>query len=272
MAKMSTRQGGGLTMLARRNPWGRLLLALLLGGVVQAAPGSVITESGDASISQDPYMVLNGLSADAIFTLNTETPYLLEIELFNTSTGVPEGFDSSDQLLTSISFDLGLPGLNPLDPKIMGGTVLVGPTGYTVDFDNVSDQLGPGGNISGEWGYGNAGGTGLLPNLVTANAAGATAFSTMNLDGPPYLDGPQAGIATDPPQIDPGGLGVVLDSILISLTLDTPLTDLDFLEENGVVTEFGSDAAFLVPEPLTFAFFGLGALAVVTSKRVRKRL
>jgi hypothetical protein len=171
---------------------------------------------------------------------------------------VPAGFDSSDQLLTGISWDFGM---------AVGatGTVVIGPGGRSINFDNVTTQLGPGADVSGEWGYGNTGGTGMLTNIVSTNAAKATQFSGANLDGAPTLDGPQGGICTYPPQVSLGGLGAVTDSVVITLTLDTPFLDLDFLE-NGVVAEFGSDAAF-VPEPTTICLLGFGTLTLVMRRR-----
>ncbi len=199
----------------------------------------------------------DGLSASAVFTLNNPTE--LQITLINNSTGVPAGFDSSDQLLTGISWDFGM---------AVGatGTVVIGPGGQSINFDQIDPQLGAGADVSGEWGYGNTGGTGMLTNIVSTNAAKATRFSGANLDGAPDLDGPQGGICTDPPWVSLGGLGAVADSVVITLTLDTSLANLSFLVENGVVAEFGSDAAF-VPEPATICLLGLGSLSLILRRR-----
>jgi hypothetical protein len=197
----------------------------------------------------------DGLSASAEFTLNPPTE--LQITLINNSSGVPAWFDSADQLLTGISWDFGMA------VGVTTGTVEIGPGSYSINFD-VGDLVA-GADISGEWGYGNTGGTGMLTNIVSTNAAQATQFSGANLDGAPTLDGPQAGICIDPPWIPLGGLGAVADSVVITLTLDTPFLDLDFLE-NGVVAEFGSDAAF-VPEPTTICLLGFGSLSLVMRRR-----
>jgi len=202
----------------------------------------------------------DGLSASAVFTLNNPTE--LQITLINNSTGVPAGFGSADQLLTGISWDFGM---------AVGatGTVVIGPGGQSIDFDNVITQLGPGADVSGEWGYGNTGGTGMLTNIVSTNAAQVMRFSGANLDGPLGLDGPQGGICTDPPWVSLGGLGAVADSVVITLTLDTSLANLNFLK-NGVAAEFGSDAAFL-PEPTTICLLGFGTLSLVTRRRTLPR-
>ena len=201
----------------------------------------------------------DGLSASADFTLNNSTE--LQITLINNSTGVPAGFDSSDQLLTGISWDFGMAAVGAT------GTVVIGldPNDRSINFSLIDPQLGPGADVSGEWGYGNTGGTGMLTNIVSTNAAKATRFSDTNLDGPLSLDGPQAGICTDPPQVSLGGLGAVTDSVVITLTLDTSLANLNFLE-NGVVAEFGSDAAF-VPEPTTICLLGFGSLSLILRRR-----
>lgn len=259
---------------------GNFLKGLAILACVSVAVGvagaSTITRTFDLTVSTDVGLPigtdLNGLSARAVFTLDTDNASSLEIELINTSTGVPVGFGNDDQLLTSISFDLGDPGVNGGDPVITGGTVVIGPGGRSINFDWVQQQLGPGDDVSGEWGFGNDDGTGMLANLVSALQAETTAFGGDNLDGDEDIDGPQGGISADPPLVAIGGLGAAADSVVITLSLDAPLTDLNFLDTNGVIVEFGSDAAFLVPEPATLALLALGALApVLSGRRLRRR-
>lgn len=202
----------------------------------------------------------SGLSATAIFTLNGPTE--LEIVLINTSTDAPDYFDSSDQILTGISFNMG--GIN-----ITGGSVEIGPdaSDKSLNFSEVVSQLGQGDDVSSEWGYGNIGATGMLTNLVSANTSHVSPFSAMpNLDGPEGLDGPQGGIVANPAVVDIGGMGVIEDSIVITLNLSGALGDLSFLE-NGVIVEFGSDAAF-VPEPATICLLGLGGLLLRRRRKV----
>jgi len=242
------------------------VVAVVMGVGLCSADAAIFTETIDLSISQDPNFDPDGLAAEATFTLDTSNLAELKIELVNTSTGVPPGFDSSDQLLTGISFDFGQPGYNG-DPMITGGTVVIGPGGRSINFD-IDPQLGAGDDVSGEWGYGNMDGTGLLTNFVTATKSEATAFGGTNWDGPENIDGPQGGICIDPLLwlwVDLGGLGAVTDSVVITLTLDTSLANLNFLE-NGVVAEFGSDAAFF-PEPTTICLLGFGALSLIRRKQ-----
>ena len=212
--------------------------------------------------SLDPAFDLCGLSAQATFTLIS--PTVLTIELTNTSTGVPIGFDNSDQILTGISFDLG-------GPTITAGTVIIGPDSRSINFSKILTQLGPGEDVSCEWGYGNIGSTNMMLNMVSTNTSHMTRFDEFNnLDGPDVLDGPRSGLVAldtdDLPLIDIGGLGAIGDSIIITLTLSDGLTNYDFLD-NGIIAEFGSDAAFLVPEPATIILLGLGTMVLLRKRK-----
>ncbi len=237
-------------------------------GSASWAEAQVATQIFDLDVPDpsSPVQVLNGLSVRAIFELDSNTPTQLGITLINTSTGVPGAFGNEEQLLTSISFDFGEAGYNG-DPEITAGTVLIGAGGASLNFDQVTTQLGPGDDVTGEWGFGNMDGTGLLANFVTTLQAHSTMFGGTNVDDGANLDGPQAGIAAAPPWVSLGGLGAIVDSVEITLTLDTPLSNLDFLSTNGVRAEFGSDAAFLIPEPTAGCLLGFGGLSLIRRKR-----
>lgn len=197
----------------------------------------------------------SGLSAKATFDLLN--PTTLQIALQNTSTGLPLGFSNSDQLLTSLSFDLGA-------ADILGGSAAIGSASAAVNFD--AGAFGPGADVGGEWGYGNGGTTGLLANFVSSNTAGAVALGGANLDGPGELDGPQGGLVANPILEPLGGLGAIQDEVVFTLTLSQPLSDLSFLN-NGVIAEFGSDAAFIVPEPGVVSLLVVGLLAAAGRRR-----
>ncbi|MFT5423187.1 MAG: hypothetical protein ACI89L_000961 [Phycisphaerales bacterium] len=206
-----------------------------------------------------------GLAAEAEFTLIN--PTTLEVRLKNISTGVPLGFSNSDQLLTGISWDFGIAGVNdPTDAHIIGGFVEIGSSSFSVDFDTGS--YGSGTDVSGEFGYGNNDGSGMKLNFFSANSAGATSFGGPNLDGPAGLDGPQPGLISSAFSLPLGGLGAIQDEVVATLTLDQSLTDLSFLWANGMRVEFGSDAAFItIPTPASAALLGLGGLLATRRRR-----
>ena len=205
-----------------------------------------------------------GLAGEAEFTLLG--PTTLEIRLRNLSTDVPDGFTSADQLITGVSWDFG-GGI-----AITGGSAETGSASESVNFDNVVSQLGPNEDASGEYGYGNGGGSENLPNFVSGNTAGATAFGGANLDGPVNINGPQAGLVSQAMPVNLGGLGAVKDELLFTVTLSGMLDNLDFLNANGVRFEFGSDARVftLSPEPTSAVLMILGIFGLIGA-RYRRR-
>ena len=85
-------------------------------GAAAAACATIVASAASGALftATDP----SGLGAEAEFALIN--PTTLEIRLRNTSTGAPAAFDSADQILTSVSFDLGAPGVQSGDPLITG--------------------------------------------------------------------------------------------------------------------------------------------------------
>ncbi len=229
-------------------------------GVVVVAPSS-LAQSQLFQFSDN----LTGFSAEALFTLID--PSTLEVRLRNTSTGVPAGFEASDQMLTGVSWDFGTPGFNG-DSMITGGAVAIGPTSNSLNFDQVLTQLGPGDDVSGEWGFGNMDGTGALTNFISSLTPMATSFGGANRDGPLAIDGPQGGLVADPVIVPLGGLGAVQFEVVALVSLSAPITDLDFLDANLVRFEFGSDAAFFdVPSPAGISLLGLAGVATFRRRR-----
>lgn len=236
-----------------------------LAAAVVFACAAVASASSMTFYLSDPG--LPGLSAEAQFTIID--PITLEVRLKNTSTAVPTGFETADQLITAVSWDFGIPGWDS-DPSITGGMVVIGPDSQSVNFD--TGWYGPGTDVSGEYGYGNMDGTGLLANFITCNVAEATPFGGPNLDGPVNIDGPQAGLVADPIIVPLGGLGAIQDEIIATLTLSAPIYDLNFLTENLVRIEFGSDAAYItVPEPGTVLLILAGGIGAATVRRWRRK-
>ena len=228
------------------------------------ALGACAIGASSASADIINFSHASGLSASAEFTMLNATT--VRIRLTNTSTGVPMGFDSSDQLLTGITWDAGMPGINATDPMILGGTAVIGVTSQSLNFSTGS--YGPGTNVGGEWGYGNNDGSGGLPNMVSGNIAGITAFGGPNLDGPAGLNGPQAGLVANPILVPLGGLGAIQNEIVVEITLNQSISGLSDLLGNGAQVEFGSDAAFIfVPAPASLTLVGLGALATIRRRR-----
>lgn len=226
----------------------------------------------------------SGLSAEVEFTLLGPTSLMVRVR--NTSTGVPvlnlkgDPFDNADQLLTSVSWDfVG-------NTTIIGGSVVIGSEdppnlSNSINFvatgggPPVPHSLGPGDDVGGEYGFGNSGTTGLLPNFISGNQAGTVArFDTANWDGPEELNGPQGGLVADPILIPLGGLGAIQNEIVATLDLDgDPLANLNFVTTHGVIVEFGSDAYFLtfVPEPSSIVMVSLAGLLLVPFARRRLR-
>lgn len=198
----------------------------------------------------------SGLSAVAEFTVTNATT--LQIRLRNTSTGVPGGFDSADQILTGVSWDFNQ------DIEITGGTVFTGPTSLSLNFSILN--VGANADVSGEYGYGNGDGSGALQNFFSTNTSGATPFGGANLDSTVNIDGPQAGLVANPAIVPLGGLGAIQNEVIATLTLSGVLTESKFLSDlltNHTFVEFGSDAAFVegfVPAPAALALLGVAGV------------
>lgn len=235
-----------------------------------AAALAVAALSSSALGSTVQFAHPSGLSAEATFAL-LNGGSTLEIALKNTSSSVPAGYGSSDHLLTSIAFNL-----NGTSILKSGSAVHIGAASESLGFS--SGYYGPGSNVSGEYGFGNGGTTGFgsHPNFVSAMQAGTTRFSGPNLDGPPVLNGPQAGLVSAANAGQIGGQAAIRDEVIITLNLSATLTDLSFLS-NGTIVEFGSDEMFLdgttistvvlIPLPGAAGMAGLGLILVGTRRR-----
>lgn len=230
-------------------------LSFIAATLVVTSIGSSATAGLVVSFSD-----VSGLAGEAEFTLVNATT--LQVRLRNISTGVPGGFSNSDQLLTSLAFNL------PGAVGITSGSVFTGATSSSVNFDITN--VGANADVSGEWGYGNGGTTGFgsLVNYFSSNNAGATAFGAVNLDATAGLDGPQGGLISSTPLVPIGGLGAIQDEVVATLNLSAAISDLSFLSD-GVMIEFGSDAAFIPNVPAPGALAMLAVAGLVGARRRR---
>ena len=208
-----------------------LLLFLPLVGGVAGAQSEYVEFRHDS-----------GLAAEAAFTLLGDGSQL-EIRVRNLSTGAPHWFGKTDQLVSGLSFDLGQAGEKHSDPRIVGGTIRTGDASMSLNFDRI--DVGPGEDVSGEFGYGNHGSYHMLPNLISTTSNGTTRFDGLNLNGSNGLGGPVPGLVAQVPVVSLRHVAAIQDEIVATLELDEPLADLDFLAENGTVLEFGCHSLFL---------------------------
>jgi hypothetical protein len=202
-------------------------------------------------------------SGSALFDLTGNT---LEITLTNTTTQV---ISANWQVLTGLSWDGSL-SLTPVSAVISSGS-LEGP-GATVDT-----------NLSSEWGFKNlnAGSSPSGPigsygiSAVGDVNNGADSFepkdrfdTSGNLFGPPSgsLNGVDAGIIGLPASFNPNGGfqgPVVSNQMKFTFTVSNP----NSLNISNIQPFFGSDGAFLVPEPATMLLLGTGLIGMAAIGR-----
>ncbi len=97
-----------------------VLAAAIVTICLSSAKASLITENvfWDTPVQVSSVQEPEGLSDLAIFILDTEKRRELKIELFNSSTGLPAGLNSTDEILNGISLDLGEFGSDAAYPTI----------------------------------------------------------------------------------------------------------------------------------------------------------
>lgn len=218
----------------------------------------------------------NGEGLSATATLEQTGDRELKVTLQNTSTALPAELDgdTSNQFLTSISFDLGD------DVDIISGSAVLGTGAQTVNFDQIATQLFEGADVSGEWGYSNKGDKiNLARNVITAMQSQSTKFGGANLDSTSNLNGPQGGLVSTPPVMDLGGLGGIQGPVVFTVNTNRDF-DLGSVNLSTARVEYGSDAAFVggpstsntpVPEPATLALLGIGGFALAGAWRHQRR-
>jgi len=228
----------------------KTVVVAIAGLAISANAGATLISFNDAS----------GLAAEAEFTLLN--PNQIQIRLQNTSTAVPMGFASADQLLTGLSWNsFGVAG-----QTITGGTAITGASSSSIGFSIAN--VGPGGDVGGEWGFGAGPISGLGNHFISGNNSGLTLFGGANLDGPANGDGPQAGLVANPILVALGGTGAIQDEIIVTINLSLAQPNLDFLNNTDLLVEFGSSAAFItVPTPGSIAILGVAGLAAIRRRR-----
>jgi len=237
-----------------------LSLSVLLAGVVNAG---VVVVDYTVDLGGKNTEPLNGLAARATWDIDGTT---LTITLENTSTGIPKGFEASDQLVVSLGFNL--PEGNSISS---GDSALIGPG--SIGLGDWSDR-GPGDSVGEEWLWTNEFGGDIMEawRQILSTSNGQNGGDHMTFDGKLNgdVDGPFGGIAADPPFISiPSNRRAVSDSIVFSLTLASTLT-FDELSSvaNGAIVEFGSDMQYLgAPAP---GALGLLAMAGILGRRRRR--
>lgn len=188
---------------------------------------------------------LNGLAARGTFSIDGTT---LTILLENTSTGVPKLFDTADQLLVSIGFNL------PGDILFASGnSAIIGPG--SIGLEMWSDR-GEGDSVAEQWMWTNDGGGDLLEpfaQIISTHSNQGEGAEQLDFNGKKAdVGSPWGGIAADPPLLEiPQSQFAVSDSISFTLKLSEEITE-DQLSKiaNAALIEFGSDARYLnVPAP-----------------------
>lgn len=225
-------------------------------------------ERGSADPITINYLAPTGQTASAQFSfLNGSTLQIILTETTSAATLTSAGLSGAGAILTTIGFQL------PNGANLSSGSATIASGSSTAGFSTGS--YGAGTNVSGEWGATIGGaqpinGQGTF-HFVSTLAAHVTKFSGPNLDGPSNLNGPQGGLLNV--AAFRGGLGVIVNSVVIQLILNQPLNSaqqaafLASLSTSSIV-EWGSNSAFGTPVngkasiPDTLLLLGVGLVGL----------
>ncbi|MCP3979028.1 MAG: hypothetical protein GY716_06805 [bacterium] len=202
----------------------------------------------------------------------------IQVRLRNHSSGVPGGFTATQQLLSGISFDIGLSGANFLDASIAAGTVAIGANSSTVNFD--SGDYVEGYDVSGEYGYSNSNGSGHFQNFLSSAEFGGNfvPFGGENLDGPTGVLGPEGGLVSIVDLVPLGDTAAIRSEIVATISLTGfPINSIEDIVSNGVRISFGdpgdTGTIFLdgvagpLPAPAALSLLGLAGLTLRRRRR-----
>jgi hypothetical protein len=213
------------------------------------------------------YISGTGLNAQATFDL-TNSGNTLCITLTNNSVS-PFGNvnGSANMVISSINFDLGSTMITGGMVSLNSGSNVVNSNGALwgpVATPDLNDEFG-----FSNTGIGNMGGASLANalNSITSHSNGGNAVTTFNGIVGGVGGGLDYGLVAAGSTAF-GNNDFILDSVIIKLTLDNPVSNLDFLRKGSYV-EFGSDHLYVVPEPATVGLPLMGLLAAVRRKRRR---
>jgi hypothetical protein len=240
----------------------RFWLTFFTLGVAAAIAAADVTVDYTVDAGGNNQEPLNGLAARATYSISGNQ---LSILLENTSLGVPNSFDSADQLLVSLGFNL------PQGVDIFSGdTAVIGPGSR--GLGSWSNRVA-GDSVAEEWLWTNDFGGDLMEawkHVISTSEGQGGGQSFLFGGGQGNVDGPYGGIAYDPPWRNiPDRQPAVATGILYGLTLTGTLTEeqLRAVAEGGIV-EFGSDQRYLIfPEPSTVLL--LAAAGLVCMRRLR---
>lgn len=225
-------------MIVKRRAGFAPIVLLALGAGVASADVIVDYAVDAGGSNNNP---LNGLSARATFTL-TKGGTGLCVQLTNTSTGLPDGFDTAASLLVSLGMNLGVDFVSGDAAVIGAGSQGLGKW----------SSLAPGATVADEWVYSNDGAGDLLQGysqVITTSSGLNGAVAAHFSPGSGNIGGPYGGIAADPVlKSIPDNQRAVSDTIVFDLTLATGITEGELraaLEDS--IVEFGSDVRYLTP-------------------------
>lgn len=233
--------------------------ALVVATGVAAADVTVDYTVDAGGNNQEP---LNGLAARATYRISGNQ---LSILLENTSLGVPNSFDSADQLLVSLGMNM------PQGVDILSGdTAVIGPGSRGLGSWS---NRGAGDSVAEEWLWTNDYGGDLMEawkHVISTSSGQGGGQSFLFGGGQGNVDGPFGGIAYDPPWRNiPDNQPAVATGILYGLTLTGTLTEEQLREvAEGAIVEFGSDQRYLrFPEPSTLLLLAAAGLIGVRRSR-----
>lgn len=233
-----------------------------------------VSASQAAQVATVDYVGANGLSANALFSLDQSGNTL--VILLTNNSAAPYGGSGvngdSKMVLSSINFDLG-------EIDITGGSIALAPGSSIVKRSGTNWSPQTATDLSEKYGYSNSGvGNTGVPfasalHAITSHSNGGN--NVTDFTGDTGISGglDYGLVATGSSPF--GNSKFVLNAVEVRLFLSNPLTNLNFLN-SGSYVEFGSDYAFVAGQnnsiniPAPGSFLAGGALLAVVALRRRR--